>query len=131
MCEMCLKCIFFLTTIKTSTHTEIKSPSRLPPKKIREDGVGQERREQGRKGLPAQWLINNGSRQSWSQRCLQYVATIKNQTRPLLVHCSETKNISSQIHINTRLQLFLLKFFHLFLQGLATLLQFLFALQQL
>lgn len=40
----------------------------------------------------------------------------------------------SQIHINTRLQLFylfFLKFFCLFLQGLATLLQFIFALQQL
>lgn len=63
-------------------------------------------------------VINNGSRQNQQKlvkRCPQYMATIKNQAHPLLVHCSETKKKKylSQIHINTRLQLF---YYHYFLK---------------
>lgn len=57
-------------------------------------------KEQGRKDLAtlitAQWLtmVQNRTNESWSKRCPRYTATIKNQTRPLLVHCSETKKIA-------------------------------------
>lgn len=73
-------------------------------------------------------MVQDRANNSWSERCLQFMVMIKNQSQPLLVHWSETeKKNSSQIHINTRLQLLLLllllllcKVFHLFLQGLAT-----------
>lgn len=77
-------------------------------------------------------MFQDRTNNSWSKRCLQFMVTIKNQSQPLLVHCNETKKKKkfSQILINTRLQLFYyyyyyFKVFHLFLQGLATVLQLL------
>lgn len=131
---MCLKCIF------PHNYQNIHSHLKQPPSPIVKDRWGGSGEGQGRKGLPAQCLtmVQDRTNKSWSKRCLRYMAMVKNQTQPLWVHCSDAKKkkkSSSQIYRNTRLQLvryyYFVKFFCLFLQGLATLLHFLSALQQL
>lgn len=81
-------------------------------------------------------MVQDRTNHSWSKRCLQFMVTIKKTNIShfwfIAVRPKRRKKKFSQIHINTRLQLFYyyynyyyFKVFHLFLQGLATILQLL------
>lgn len=121
-------------TLKTSP------PPNSPPSKVRErwGGSGE---GQGRKERVTSTVINNGSRQN-QQELVKKMPSIHgydwkpNSTTLGSLQWHKKKNkiknkSSSQICRNTRLQLvryyYFVKVFHLFLQGLATLLHFFFS----